>query len=59
MKVYKTRLDAEKELHLARLELSHGGEQEVYVEHHQLGYLIAEFKIFDGIPKFQRYYNGE
>ncbi len=55
--VYKSFAEASKHLPDARLELSHGGSQEVYVEHHTLGYVIAEFKIMDGIPVFQRYYD--
>jgi hypothetical protein len=59
VKVYKTFMEASSDLPNARLELSHGGEQEVFVEHHTLGYVIAEFKVINGEHVFQRYYKGE
>lgn len=58
-RVYKTMLEATKDLPAARMELSHGGSQEVFVEKHTLGYVIAEFKVINGVHTFQRYYNGE
>ncbi len=59
VKSYRTYAEAERDLVNARLELSHGGLQEVFVEHHNGGFVIAEFKIINGEHIFQRYYKGE
>lgn len=58
-RVYKTFQEATADLGNAMADLSHGGKQEVYVEKHTLGFVIAEFKIMaDGVAVFQRYYDG-
>jgi hypothetical protein len=59
VKVYTTLLDAEKDLIQAESQLSHGGKQLVAIEHHALGYVIAEFKLIKDSYVFQRYYKGE
>ncbi len=57
--VYTTLKEAEKHLGEARLELSHGGKQEVFIEHHALGWVISEFKCINDEYRFQRYYDDK
>jgi hypothetical protein len=57
MKVYKTELDAYKDMAKAASDINSQGK--TYLEHYELGYVIKEYNVIDGILVFQRYYKGE